>query len=144
MVEVGLRAYAATYEGSTITWDDKTQIATVTYNGVTLSVKSIENNNRNGSIYVDDSLFIDKFGVGNAKLVVYQEGDNVSIRVNFNISGKAADNTIQDTNDTYANAFIKGIVGEASKGTKVKINLKLGISNASWHFLDDLKLVLER
>ena len=148
LVEVGLRAYAGTYEGATVTWDDKTKTATVTYDGKELKVKSTKSNNRKGKIYVDDSLFINAFGTGSDKLVVYREGNNVSIRANFDISGKAAGNTIPGSTDTYTSAFLKGIediwsgtfgkyevstyTGESSKGINVKINNKSGISNVSW------------
>ena len=120
LVEVGLRAYARTYSNSIVAWDDSTETATVTWDGITLSVGLTANNHRDGHIYVDDSLLVNAFGVGNEKLVVYQDAvtNNVSIRALFNISGNAANivNTANASNQSrkmtgasYRAHFLQGI-----------------------------------
>ncbi|MGO4548543.1 hypothetical protein AB4Z29_27515 [Paenibacillus sp. 2TAB23] len=155
-VEVSLRNYASTYEGSTVSWNQSTGYATVTWQGMKLSVKSTANNNRKGSIYVDDSLFVNAFGGGYEKLVVYQDSvtNNVSIRANFSYRGESAYTRMpnSETADanwgiTYSSAFIKGVetnwsgtFGEYNVSTyadyyaggiKVSFKDKLGISNMS-------------
>ena len=65
LTTVGLRAYAEIMlEGSTITWNEKTRIATITYNGKTLTIEATASNLQDGHIYIDDSVFIDTFGSG--------------------------------------------------------------------------------
>ena len=117
LVEVGLRNYAATYEGSTVTWDAEKGAATVTYGNRNLTVVATAGNSRDGHIYVDDSLFVNKFGVG-GKLIVYQDNvtDNVSIRGSFNYRGSPAYTRVPGSeNDnpsygiTYSCAFLEGI-----------------------------------
>ena len=58
---------------------------------------------------VDDSLFVNAFGVGTNNIVVYQDSitGNVSIRGAFNISGTGADLAIDGT--TYRALFLAGV-----------------------------------
>jgi len=155
LVEVGLRAYAATYEGSTVSWDDKTGYATVTYNGKTLTVKGTSDNTRDGRIYIDDSKFVNAFGIG-GKLVVYQDAvtGNVSIRASFSYRGEDAYARIPGSESdaakwgiSYSTAFLRGIEEQWSgtfgdyevstyaryhgDGIKVSFNNELGISHMS-------------
>ena len=60
LAEVALRAYAESF-GATVGWDEKTGYASVTYDGKTMYIKSDINNNKNGKIYVDDSLLNNAF-----------------------------------------------------------------------------------
>ena len=108
LVDVLLGAYAGTYEGAIIDWNHDTKTATVTWNGITLSVQSTAENNRGGHIYVDDSLFVNTFGIGNKPLVVYQDAStqNVSIRANFNIHGWLGERLDVDF---YKKFFLEGI-----------------------------------
>ena len=108
LVEVPLRDYASTYPGAIVEWDDKSKTATVTYNGVSLEVKSTSLNNRNGRIYVDDSIFVNAFGVGNERLVIYECGVNVSIRANLYIYGDGA-HLLIDKETTYEEAVLRAI-----------------------------------
>ena len=109
LVQVGLRAYAETYKNSTVEWNATTRTATVTYNGKTLSIESTATNTTDGRIYVDDSLFVNRFGIGCEKLVVYQDAvtESISIRANFNITGNAASDIFE--NSTYTYFFLNGI-----------------------------------
>jgi RHS repeat-associated protein len=150
LVEVGLRAYAETYKGSTVSWDQKTGTASVTWNGKTLSVASTADNNRDGRIYIDDSLFVNTFGNGNDKLVVYQDGvtGNVSIRANLNISGDAAEQAVKTKRLFYKTHFLQGIeeywsgtfgeyevstyARESTKGIKVDIGSGNGTSSVRY------------
>ena len=152
LVEVGLRAYAATYEGAMVSWDQETSTARVIYNGKILEVKSTAENNRNGRIYVDDSLFINVFGIG-SKAVVYQDAvtKNISIRASFSYRGENAYALVANSETvdapwgiSYAKAFLRGIeeywsgsFGEYEvstyaryngKGIKVSFEDKLGVS----------------
>ena len=61
LYEVGLRAYAEEY-GASVTWNAETGYATVSYNGQSIHVKSTSDNNRDGHIYVDNSLLDLSFG----------------------------------------------------------------------------------
>ena len=117
LVEVGLREYAATYEGSTVSWDPSTGTATVTWGKHTLRVKSTADNNRNGRIYVDDSLFVNAFGIG-GKVIVYQDSvtQNISIRASFDFKGDdpytryvGSEFAYPQFGITYSSAFLKGI-----------------------------------
>jgi len=153
LVEVGLRAYAATYEGSSVVWDNKTRTASVTWNGKTLKVDSTAQNTRDGHIYVDDSLFINAFGTG-GKLNVYQDAvtGNISIRASFYYHGKEAYERIPGSGTSgapwgisYQSAFLQGIEDYWSgtfgqyevstyaryngKGIRVLFNDELGVSN---------------
>ena len=148
LVSVGLKEYAKTYKDSKASWDSDTGTATVSYNGKTLSVKSNSGNNRNGTIYVDDSQFVSAFGIGSEKLTVYSEGNNVSIRANFKILGAGADNKIGNSLVSYRNAFLQGIksgwsgtfgeykvstyTGEDDNGIRVGISSQAGVSFVSW------------
>jgi RHS repeat-associated protein len=112
LVKVGLREYAATYSGSTVGWDAESGTATVDWNGKRLSVKSTDENNIDGSIYIDDSQFIYAFGLGDEDLIVYEDTvtGNASVRVNFNIDDKT-DNTVEGMtiNGIYTELFRLGI-----------------------------------
>ena len=144
LVEVGLRAYAATYAGSVVGWDDKTKTATVTWNGLTLSVQSTSQNNRNGSIYVDDLLFINAFGNGSDAITVYHDvaTNNVSIRTNFYFTGDTStklDSTLYKDlfitgvwkywNDTFGKYEVSTYALESTNGIRVNIIDKPGVSN---------------
>jgi hypothetical protein len=63
LAEVGLRNYAESH-GATVQWDDNNKRAVIAYNGTIKYVYSNAKNNRNGRIYVDDSLLNDWFGWG--------------------------------------------------------------------------------
>ena len=63
LAEVELRAYAKNH-GVTVTWSTKTGSAFVTYRGILLIMKSSIQKNRNGRIYVDDSILNNKFNWG--------------------------------------------------------------------------------
>lgn len=134
LVEVGFRAYAETYSGATVSWDETTQTATASWNGKTLSVTANGENYRDGRIYIDDSEFINAFGVGDERMVVYEDEitGNRSVRVNFNIT----DNTVGASIDgiSYVDAFLTGVseswtvgnlatyAGQNSTGFVVSIN----------------------
>ena len=111
LVEVGLREYAATYEGAVVGWDSATRIATVTWQGRTLSVASTDYNIRAGRVYVDDLVFVNFFGNGPNAITVYQDSVtfNVSIRANVSTTGTAANLVIPGTSITYRQATIDGI-----------------------------------
>ena len=74
---------------------------------------STSSNNRNGTIYVDDSLFVNTFGNGSNALTVYHDTitNNVSIRINTLICsiGGFADSVIPESNTTYREATLEGI-----------------------------------
>ena len=145
LVEVGMRAYAATYEGSVVEWDASTGTATVTWNGKTLSVQSTLTNNRDGHIYVDDALFVETFGIGDKQTVVFVEGNNVSIRANFNIVDNASPYVDEDGSYSYTELFLRGVrytwsgafgqysvstyVGTDPNGVSVTINNQYGVPN---------------
>jgi hypothetical protein len=61
LIEVGLRAYAEN-NGAAVGWSDATKSASVTYNGKTFYIQSTSENNRNGKIYIDDSILNEQFG----------------------------------------------------------------------------------
>ena len=140
LVTVNLRDYATTYQGAEVTWDDSTKTATVSWDGKSFDVRSTSTNNRNGSLYVSDALFVRHFGVGTDKMVVYHDAstDNVSIRANFNIKGNALSDTIGNSSTTYGQAFLSGVSGhwtgnfgkydvstytrESASGIRVNIN----------------------
>jgi hypothetical protein len=63
LAEVGLRAYAESF-GAIVGWNSDTGYASVTYNGQTLYVKSTAQNNRDGRIYINDSVLNKQFGWG--------------------------------------------------------------------------------
>ena len=116
LVSVGLRDYAGTYSGSSVEWDESTRTATVSWNDKSFSVLSDSKNNVDGRIQVDDSLFIQEFGIGDEQMVVYTDSvtGNSSIRVNFNIT----DNTNTTINNmTYADAFLNGVSNDWSSTT---------------------------
>lgn len=116
LVSVGLRDYAGTYSGSSVEWDESTRTATVSWNDKSFSVLSDSKNNIDGRIQVDDSLFIQEFGIGDEQMVVYTDSvtGNSSIRVNFNIT----DNTNTTINNmTYADAFLNGVSNDWSSTT---------------------------
>jgi hypothetical protein len=66
LAEVGLRAYAESF-GAIVGWNSDTGYASVTYSGQTLYVKSTAQNNRDGRIYIDDSVLNKQFGWGTLK-----------------------------------------------------------------------------
>jgi RHS repeat-associated protein len=116
LVMVGLRDYAATYAGSVVSWNDKTKTATVSWDGKSFSVQSTASNNINGRLIVDDSVFIDAFGIGGLNSLVYQDPitGNVSIRYGITIRGDAANSTIPNSTMAYRDAFINGVEGHWS------------------------------
>ena len=133
-LEVGITEYASTYEGSTVTYDMYGGCV-VSWNGMSFYAKP---DFKDGRCVVDDSAFVNAFGIGNKKLVVFQDSvnNNVSIRANFNINGNAADSTLGG--DKYRDLFLRGVqehwsrsfssydvstnVGEDAKGIKVNIS----------------------
>ena len=118
LVEVGLTAYAETYKGSTVLWYYRTGVATVSWKGKSFSVTLTADNSRDGKFYVDDSLFVKAFGVGDEKLVVYQDAvtKNVSIRANFCFSGDAA-NMVPKTKGLFYKTHFRQGVEEYWRGT---------------------------
>jgi len=67
-------------------------------------------------MYVEDSLFIDNSGTGNQPFIVFQNGNNVSIRANFNFSEVSGDaqrlipnTTFPLQNMSYSEAFLEEI-----------------------------------
>ena len=117
LVEVGLREYASTYEGAVVEWDAEKRIATVTYEGKVIRIEATDENLRDGRIYVDDSVFVNKFGIG-GKLIVYQDSvtNNVSIRASFSFFGTAAYECVEGSiteahpgGISYSKAFLMGI-----------------------------------
>jgi hypothetical protein len=145
LVSVGLKAYSETYKGSTISVGPKNTL-TISWNNLSFDFKVTEDNYNQDfkDWYIDDSLFVNAFGVGNQKLLVYQDAmtRNVSIRANFNITGNAADSSIEGS--TYRALFLQGIeenwsgdgvsayARESSKGVKVKIVDGAGTSNVRY------------
>jgi RHS repeat-associated protein len=63
LAEVGLRAYAESY-GATVSWDDKTRLATITYGGISKNYSVSAYKNVNGRIIIDDSILNETFGWG--------------------------------------------------------------------------------
>lgn len=148
LVEVEMFNYADTYKGCTLTYHDgpdtDTSYYTLSWNGKSFDV-TLRDLFRGTPICIDDSLFVNAFGVGDQKLVVYHDAitGNVSIRTSFKISGNGADNAINGT--TYRALFLQGVeenwsgtfgtyqvaayAGESSKGIKVKIADAAGTSN---------------
>ena len=118
LVEVSLREYAKTYEGSVVQWNAVYGIAYVHYGDKTLTVKSTSENNRDGWIFVDDSLFIETFGVGD-DFVVYHDPftGNVSIRAPIAPLGETAFKRVPGSESQkypygmfYYEAFLEGVM----------------------------------
>lgn len=59
--EIGLRVYAESH-GALVEWNAETGYANVTFKGKTFSIKSTKKNNRDGRIYIDESILNDQFG----------------------------------------------------------------------------------
>jgi hypothetical protein len=96
---------------------------------------------------IDDSVFVNTFGVGTNGMVVYKDATtgNISIRAAFNISGRKADTAIDGI--TYRALFLQGIedgwsgvfedyavsayARENTKGIKVNIKAGDGVSSVS-------------
>ena len=149
LVEVEMWNYAKTYKGSTITYQDGPDIDssfyTVSWNHRSFDV-SLRTLSSGTGCCVDDSLFVNAFGVGTNTIVVYEDAitGNVSIRAAFIISGKAANNAIDGT--TYRELFLQGIeegwsnsttsayAREGYKGIKVNIKDATGTSNVTNFF----------
>lgn len=159
LVLVGLRSYAETYDGATVTWDGTIRKASVSYNGKKLSVFADACNMMNNHIYVDDSLFVNAFGIG-TKLLVYQDKKtkNISIRASFNYRGKDAFERMPGSENenapwgiSYSSLFLLGIeqywsgsIGNYNISTYAQYNGdgiassfkdKPGISNVRWRLL---------
>jgi RHS repeat-associated protein len=154
LVAVDAREYAKTYKGAEVTYTthyyDDSLVLAVTYMTVTLGDASFnvyQNPYTPNGVYSfisDDSVFVNAFGVGTDKIVVYPDETtgNVSIRAGFNISGDGADLAIDGT--TYKALFIQGIkerwssgtvsvyAEETSTGINVKINTTTGVSNVNY------------
>lgn len=107
LVDVGARTYSATYSGATITGDGNG--ATVKWNDKTLTIDNSNGYLKDGHWYCDDSLFVEAFGVGTKKFVVYEDPvlGTVSIRAALKISGNARSSELGDK--TYTQLFIDGI-----------------------------------
>ena len=142
LVEVGLREYAETYEGAVVSWDKDTKIATVTWGTLSFTVELTATNHRDGRIYVDDSLFVDNFGVGTDTIVVYQDSvtGNVSIRAAFNFVGvtfatiegvSAKTLFLTGIEDGWSNSTTSVYAREKSDGITVIIATGEGLSHVS-------------
>jgi len=138
MVLVGAKEYAATYgPGCAVTLDRHTGIVTVSWQNKSFTFGILDSEYEDADWYIDDSLFIEAFGLGDVVCLVYVDSvtGNISIRVNFNISGPLADVNLLGA--TYRELFLEGIemywsgsfigfdisthAGESSKGIQVII-----------------------
>ena len=144
LVEVDMFSYAKTYKDSNITYHDGSgtdnSYYRISWDGKSFDV-TLKALFRGTAFCIDDSLFVNAFGVGTNGIIVYEDAatGNVSIRVAFNISGSGADLDLNGI--TYRALFLAGIeegwsnettsayARENSKGVKVTINNELGISN---------------
>ena len=134
LVAVGLKAYLETYKGATFSVGPR-NVLTVSWNDLSFAFKVTEANYNQefNDWIIDDSVFVNAFGIGDQKLLVYEDAmtGNVSIRAGFKISGNAANSDIDGT--TYRALFLQGIeetwsgdgvsayARERSKGIKVSI-----------------------
>jgi RHS repeat-associated protein len=149
LIDVSVNKYAEMFPGATtvagggtVTWGDTSFRFPVTDENYCQARKDW---------YIDDSKFVDAFGIGDQKLVVYEDkgSGNVSIRANFNFTGDGVNAELEGR--TYKDLFLDGIkehwtgtfknnetsttyetlthVGESSKGIKVNMENKQGISN---------------
>jgi len=119
LVEVNLFEYAQTYEGCTIEYTymrDSESYYTLIYNGKWFRVYW-ESLFTGTDWCIDDSLFVDAFGVGTNTIVVYQDSTtgNVSIRAAFEFSGDARNNVLDGV--AYWRLFLNGIIEGWSNNT---------------------------
>jgi len=145
LVLVPLEEYAKTYDGEVVTWRESggSIMVDVSWEGKTFTRWANPPNNIvkqsyiNGVFYVDDSIFVNAFGVGTDTIVVYHDTttNHVSIRAAFNITGDAINDRLDGV--TYKYLFLNGIqenwsgsfgiyevstyARESSKGIKVRI-----------------------
>jgi RHS repeat-associated protein len=187
-VTVGVRAYAETYPGATVTVDSTINVTlgdrsfslpatetnhnivagvtahaetqnvavtvgtkntiTVTLGDKSFSFQETENNYNQdyNDWYIDDSKFVEAFGIGDQKLVVYKDegSGNVSIRANFNFTGDGVNAELEGR--TYKDLFLEGVtdgwsnsttsvyVDTNSEGINVNIKNETGTSNVSNFF----------
>ena len=70
-VMVNIADYAKTYPGSLVFWNEFTNEVTIRWNGIDIKVQATAENIKYQTVYIEDSVFVDAFGVGNDKLIFY-------------------------------------------------------------------------
>jgi RHS repeat-associated protein len=149
-IVAGVKAHAET-QGTTVTVGSKNTI-TVTWRDKSFSFEETESNFSQDykDWYIDDSVFVDAFGIGDHKLVVYQDvNSNVSIRAGFNFRGDGVNAELEGS--TYKELFFEGVreywngtfgnyktstyAEESSTGINVNMHNKQGVSNVDTGWL---------